>query len=127
MEGCIYEIKKGPDGAAQVPLELKQNTFHKKMANYFSIGVDARIGFGFDKLRTTSRCCNKCVYCWEGFKKLFLKTAKVRDAIENVELLDNDSSQQLLFKTNGRRDSHTISGDPVTLICLNINSYSGGV
>ena len=51
--------------------------YEKQMINYFSIGVDARIGYGFDKNRTTNQCCNKCVYCWEGFKKMFIKTPKV--------------------------------------------------
>lgn len=43
--------------------------------------------------------CNKCVYCWEGFKKMFIKTAKVNDSIENMELMD-DMQNELLFKTN---------------------------
>lgn len=36
---------------------------------------------------------------------------------------------KLLFKTaqNDFRDQTTIPGNPVTLVCLNINSYSGGV
>lgn len=58
-------------------MQLKEKVFKKKMSNYFSIGVDARIGYGFDKSRTGNRCCNKCVYCWEGFKKMFLRTLKV--------------------------------------------------
>ena len=49
-----------------------------------SIGVDSRIGFGFDKNRTQSAFCNKCVYCWEGFKKLFLKTLKIKNVIANI-------------------------------------------
>lgn len=48
------------------------------MCNYFSIGVDARIGFGFDKHRIASQIGNKCIYCWEGFKKMMLiKTKKM--------------------------------------------------
>lgn len=64
------------------------------MSNYFSIGVDARIGYGFDKLRTNSRWGNKCVYCWEGFKKLFISTPKVNNAIENVELFNEDTNNK---------------------------------
>ena len=37
--------------------------FSKMMSNYFSIGLDARIGLGFDKRRTSTKCCNKVVYC----------------------------------------------------------------
>jgi len=54
----------------------------KKMCNYFSFGVDSRIGFGFDKHRTTSVLGNKCVYCWEGFKKMFIKTARMKDIVD---------------------------------------------
>lgn len=53
----------------------------KPMANYFSMGVDARVGMGFDKNRGTSRIKNKCVYCWEGFKKLFIHTPGVSESI----------------------------------------------
>ena len=37
--------------------------------NYLSIGIDARIGVGFDKNRTKSRLCNMFMYACEGFKK----------------------------------------------------------
>jgi len=59
---------------------------------------------------------------------MFIKTAKVNDAIENMELMD-DIQNELLFKTNysGPRDSTTVPGNPCTLLGLNINSYSGGV
>lgn len=62
------------------------------MINYFSIGVDARIGFGFDKNRTPYQCCNKFVYCWEGFKKMFLKTPKVNQSIENIHHINDDDN-----------------------------------
>lgn len=55
------------------------------MSNYCSIGVDARIGLGFDKVRTQSRCLNKVCYCLEGIKKLFLKTPKVHQVIQYME------------------------------------------
>lgn len=55
------------------------------MCNYFSFGVESRIGYGFDKFRTSSVCGNKCVYCWEGFKKMFLKTTKINDLVQNFE------------------------------------------
>lgn len=47
------------------------------MSNYLSIGVDARIGYGFDKNRTESKFLNKICYCLEGIKKIFVKTKKV--------------------------------------------------
>jgi len=61
---------------------MAQTKMTKKMCNYFSFGVDSRIGFGFDKHRTTSVLGNKCVYCWEGFKKMFIKTARMKDIVD---------------------------------------------
>ncbi len=58
------------------------------MSNYMSVGVDARIGLGFDKSRTTSALGNKCVYCWEGFKKMFLKTLKMNSVIESLNMIE---------------------------------------
>lgn len=66
------------------------------MSNYFSIGIDARIGLGFDRNRTKTACCNKCVYCWEGFKKFFLKTQKIGSVLDSLEVLheaDRDSNE----------------------------------
>jgi len=63
------------------------NTYSKVMCNYFSFGVDSRIGYGFDKGRTKSRFGNKIVYCWEGFKKFFTKTPRVNDVVENIQVL----------------------------------------
>lgn len=52
------------------------------MSNYFSMGIDSRIGLGFDKRRTKSKCCNKCVYGLEGFKKMFcLRSPKVNQYV----------------------------------------------
>lgn len=41
------------------------------MVNYFSIGVDANIGYLFDTHRTQSLFLNKFFYFWEGLLKLF--------------------------------------------------------
>jgi diacylglycerol kinase (ATP) len=59
----------------------------KHMSNYFSIGVESRIGLGFDRHRTQSVVGNKCVYCWEGFKKMFLKTPKINSILESFNIM----------------------------------------
>ncbi len=59
--------------------------FSKIFCNYVSMGVDARVGLGFDKKRTKSQLCNKVVYACEGIKKLFIKTAKVNDVVSSLE------------------------------------------
>ena len=79
--------------------EIKTTCLKKRMCNYFSFGIDSRIGYGncerknflltfspkgFDKKRTKSRFKNKLVYFCEGIKKTFLKTPKVNDVLEVV-------------------------------------------
>ena len=64
--------------------ELK--IWKRKMSNYCSIGVDARIGFGFDKKRGKSRSFNKLIYGWEGLKKFFCqKLVKMKSVINKLE------------------------------------------
>ncbi|CAK65676.1 unnamed protein product (macronuclear) [Paramecium tetraurelia] len=124
--GYISEIKRNENGVGEMKLQLKDQRYYKQMINYFSIGVDARIGFGFDKNRTSNQCCNKCVYCWEGFKKMFLKTPKVNQSIENIHNLNDDDLLEsgLIQKS---KDEIVVPGNPVNLLCLNINSYAGGL
>jgi hypothetical protein len=73
------------------------------MINYCGIGDDARIGIAFEKKRTKSKTCNKCVYAIEGFKKLFccckrlswvnyvsyLKTYKHEEEMKHDNFIDN--------------------------------------
>jgi diacylglycerol kinase (ATP) len=54
------------------------------MINYFSIGVDARIGLSFDRNRQNSRVVNKAVYCWEGFKKMFMRTPGISETVDSL-------------------------------------------
>lgn len=98
-------------------------TLRKTITNYFSFGVDARIGYGFDKRRTSSVCCNKCVYCLEGFKKQFIRNPQT-----NLILGSLESKEERIL---GRREKDAVGtgvlrGNPVTMLCLNIPSYSGG-
>ena len=56
-----------------------------------SIGYDARVGYGFDKSRSSSRCFNKCIYLWEGLKKnLCTKSTNINSVIEKFEELDEE-------------------------------------
>lgn len=67
----------------------------KKMCNYFSIGVESRIGLGFDRKRTKSAFLNKVVYCWEGFKKMFMKTNNMPIVIDSLEKYDTNEKSTL--------------------------------
>ncbi|CAK61805.1 unnamed protein product (macronuclear) [Paramecium tetraurelia] len=124
-DGFISEIRRNENGANEMKLQLNDQRYYKQMINYFSIGVDARIGFGFDKYRTSNQCCNKCVYCWEGFKKMFLNTPKVNQSIENIHHVNDDNLETALISKHNNQI--VVPGDPVNLLCLNINSYAGGL
>lgn len=79
--------------------EVISRIWNRKLVNYCSIGIDARIGLGFDKKRTKSRFCNKVVYAWEGVKKLCCVGGGglLRGKIERMEVLieaDENSGSQ---------------------------------
>lgn len=101
--------------------EENQLVIHRLMSNYFSVGLDARIGLGFDKHRTTKKCCNRFFYAWEGFKKMCccVKTATVPELIsriikqENTVIVDNTTDDAMAEDTS-------------VILALNIRTYGGG-
>lgn len=84
----MLEINRTANGYNKQVLKDKdgQNTqiFTKKMSNYCSVGVDARIGYGFDKHRTQSKHINKICYCLEGLKKMFIRTKKINEVVQDL-------------------------------------------
>jgi len=137
-EGHIsrHNIKELPEGG----LEMS-----KYMCNYFSLGLDARIGVGFDKGRAGSQLANKAVYGWEGTKKLlFKKKGLIANIMESMRLLDSPGTLEkacdghdqgtfpagnVVFTTkNGKSaEGDRLLGNPVNLIFLNIPSIAGGL
>ena len=99
----------------------KKLNFRRLMSNYFSIGLDARIGLGFDKHRTTKKCCNKLMYGWEGFKKMFccVKTPSVPELISSIA-----SGEQVIVDNTS--EELALAEDTSVLLALNIRSYAGG-
>ena len=89
----------------------------KPMCNYFSIGIESRIGIGFDRNRKHSTMLNKLTYGWEGFKKSFTSTPRIAELIDNVKVND-----RVILNT----DPTTCKGSPVSLIFSNIDSFAGG-
>jgi hypothetical protein len=92
-DGRVQQIKKGK----KVPIDLNHthpisgNCILKKLCgNYFSIGVESRVGLGFDKRRTPSVTRNKLIYAREGFKKMTVtKTILNNDLIESCHIPAN--------------------------------------
>eukprot|EP00923_Selenidium_pygospionis_P003692 GHVN01005856.1.p1 GENE.GHVN01005856.1~~GHVN01005856.1.p1 ORF type:complete len:409 (-),score=42.53 GHVN01005856.1:614-1840(-) len=123
------------------------------MSNYFSIGVESRIGIGFDRHRTKNQFRNKLAYLTEGLKKsLFKRTPRVdfivqdmiasdaldptpHDVEESVErqrqrffdLCDSVESrpQETVFTTVADSEAPKLR-DCASLIALNIPSFASG-
>jgi diacylglycerol kinase (ATP) len=97
------------------------------MVNYFSLGIESRIGMGFDKKRTSSKFCNLCVYFCEGFKKLCcLKTQTISSLVEYIAK-DVEGMEVPLYQTSLQINQiPRILGNPVSLVFSNITSFMGG-
>lgn len=68
------------------------------MSNYFSIGVESRIGLGFEKKRAGNACRNKCIYAWEGIKKMCCtRTRKINSVIKYVAKI-RDGEEEVMFQ-----------------------------
>jgi diacylglycerol kinase (ATP) len=100
------------------------------MVNYFSIGIDARIGLGFDKNRSKNVYMNRFIYFLEGLKKLFLKTEKINNLVKELRIVEevdiHKTSKKVLFKTKSNdcnKDDTVLISDTGSLLCLNINRY----
>lgn len=55
------------------------------MTNYFSFGMDARVGYNFDKQRSNFQAVNLLLYCLLGFCNRFKKLPSVERVVANME------------------------------------------
>lgn len=176
--GLINDVKKdGEQTKMDETGKEKVKSFKKTFINYMSLGFDARVGFNFEQKRSSSRCCNKVIYAWEGLKRYLccrkniplttvldsfealessaivqedsaqISTTSKKEISDNKEepLLGNqnkneivplESSNPNMNKKKGKRITHfrfgpgdnqaIMSGNPVDIICQNINFYMGG-
>lgn len=131
-----HHIKELPEGG----LEMS-----KYMCNYFSLGLDARVGVGFDKMRQKSQLMNKGVYTWEGVKKLlFKKKGVIANTVDSLRVLAGAAPLEkaceghdtgvfpegdAVFTTSNLESAQgaRLLGNPVNLIFMNIPSISGGL
>ena len=89
----------------KVPLKDDNGNIMKRYTrtfiNYVSLGYDARVGYNFDSKRTSSRNRNKCIYFFEGLKKLCCqKTFSVQKFIDTFtvyESQENSVNQDSFF------------------------------
>ncbi|KEP64778.1 UNVERIFIED_CONTAM: diacylglycerol kinase accessory domain (presumed) domain-containing protein [Hammondia hammondi] len=98
------------------------------MSNYFSMGVESRIGRGFDRHRRQSQLLNKMTYGIEGVKKAWFKrTLTIDNVVDGLLESPGKPEERVIFRT---KDS-TLPDGPilkksVSLIALNIPSFSAG-
>ena len=120
--GTVHLTQKSFNKSFLQDGQNKKLKFTKLMSNYFSIGLDARIGLGFDKHRTSTKGCNRLRYGWEGLKKMCccIKTAKINELVHKVTsesegvIVDNGDNNLALMKNT------------MVLLALNIRTYGGG-
>lgn len=135
-DGTIKQVKKFKKVDIEVNTinPITGNRVMKKLCgNYFSIGVESRVGLGFDKKRTSSVTRNKLVYAREGIKKYLFKRTILNNILVdscNVPFLDQgdhsmDLTEGQLLKSEILRNhfAHKKSG---SLAFINIPSISAG-
>jgi diacylglycerol kinase (ATP) len=98
-----------------------QNFMVKKMSNYFSIGIESRVGYEFDKRRTKSRLSNKVVYAWIGAKRVLGKKYLLNDVLGKCT-----SGSETIFGSEGLSDPKLV-GDVSSIIFVNIPSFAAGI
>mmetsp|Transcript_9627 Transcript_9627/g.9583 ORF Transcript_9627/g.9583 Transcript_9627/m.9583 type:complete len:149 (-) Transcript_9627:359-805(-) len=96
-------------------------SYQRLMTNYFSIGLDARIGLGFDKRRSKKKCFNKCIYVWEGFKKMCcLRVPKLKTMVNSFI----ESGDRVIFDNSAPGETNLPRNTSVFLM-LNSRTYAG--
>jgi diacylglycerol kinase (ATP) len=123
--GRVLQVKDGKKVVMQGEAgDLK--ILSKPVCNYFSIGIESRVGLGFEKKRSTSTFRNKLRYVIEGLKKSVTSTPRINDLIRDC-VVTSPSGSRTLFQTGvGSSEAPKLLGDPISLIFLNINSFAAG-
>ncbi|SOV19918.1 diacylglycerol kinase, putative [Plasmodium sp. gorilla clade G2] len=141
-EGYFNKINSRTKKKETLLNDNKENLHEMKlcMSNYFSIGIDSRIGRGFERHRQKSAVCNKFIYAVEGCKKVsFKKNTPINLIIDKMIHMDNttnnnnsnsnnnsnNNSNSVIFTTN-HNESYPLLKKAMSIICINIPSYSSG-
>jgi diacylglycerol kinase (ATP) len=64
---------------------MEDKKIHRSFSNYFGVGIDARIGYSFDKRRTQSKFGNLLCYGCIGLFKWCKKAIQLHDLVENMQ------------------------------------------
>ena len=60
---------------------LESKAIKRTFCNYFSFGIDGKIGYSFDMHRTSTRLGNLAMYGILGFAKTFTKTKTIDELV----------------------------------------------
>ncbi len=65
---------------------IEGKTFERSFCNYFSFGMDGKIGYSFDMHRTQSRLGNLAMYGILGMIKAMTKTKTLSSLVHGLEV-----------------------------------------
>ncbi|KAF4689910.1 hypothetical protein FOZ60_001012 [Perkinsus olseni] len=125
--GSIQQVKN----SVKTPLRNEDGEIlrhlMKPICNYFSVGVESRVGLGFDKHRTKSQLLNKAVYVVEGTKKItFTHTPRISHLLNCATTTTDSGKDHIIFTTDPTEETCCLTGSPVSIVMLNIPSIMGG-
>lgn len=84
---------------------IQQKTIRKTFANYFSFGIDGKVGYAFDMHRTSSRFGNLAMYGVLGLIKQATRSKTIDELIESFYICKNENEQgKLVFRSKLQTD-----------------------
>ena len=141
-EGQFFHVKNGKTVVMTDDDDNRVLDFKKMCCNYFSTGLESRIGMGFERNRTKSQTLNKISYGLEGLKKGLLKKQPrishyVAELVCGIDVQAPPQTQQPTFDEMGNIIDAPSSSffppiefksnpPPVSLIFENIPSMASG-
>jgi diacylglycerol kinase family enzyme len=121
--GFIEIQRKFKKGTTRVHLTDKQGCDLKKvrrfMVSFFSIGLDGRIGFQFDKHRTRNRSCNVFCYLLSGFENICCSRNPPITSFTSQFSTYESGNKQIIY------DSHKdfVRQDAVVFMAINQHTF----
>ena len=75
-------------------VKMTDKTLQKTFCNYFSFGIDGKVGFQFDKHRTGTRLGNMAVYGAMGAKSHLEKNKDMDELVESLYITKDPDSEE---------------------------------
>lgn len=103
-DGEIIEIENNQKITIKDPINKNNNnnttSLRKNFISNFSLGVDARIGYGIKKHKSKNKCLNFFSYLWESCKKKFCRrTMKLNDMIDSFSIINREELDNIMDET----------------------------